>query len=323
MRLMIDVPRFTVPFVLVMLLPGMGAMSVVSPAVAAVLAPEVEPTFADLTAQAEAHRAAGRHAESAQAFAAAYESLSERDQKGLKGEIAIGNAVDDYGMAQQEEPGSLELLLQEAALLEQYGQRVGGLPEELAKELGRVKTRMEELHRAEEQRAEEPEASAKAEEPAKVEERRPAEKEAARPEAQPERAVAAPEVQAPPRRVADLAIVGSGAASLVGGVGLIGAGGWMFGAADERRDEQLAALASDEYPDETSIRDDLALWHQRGRSLATGLVVSGAVLAGVGIGLTSWGVVRLRRTAAPSRRASVVTPVLSVDGAGVMARVSF
>lgn len=351
MRMMIDVPRSAVSFMLAILSLGMGAMSQVSPAVAAALAPAAEPTFADLTTQAEAHRAAGRYAESAQAFAAAYESLSEREQRGLKGEITISNAVDDYRMAQQEKPESLGLLFQEASLLERYGKRVEGLPEELGKELGRVKARMEELHRAEEEqkakeqereaaaakaeesaKAEEPaeaeepvktEEPVKAEAPAKTVERRTAQNEATKPEAQPDRTVAASDVEAPPRRVADLAIMVSGAAALEGGVGLMSAGGWMFGAADERRDKQLAVLASDEYPDEASIRDDLAQWHQRGRSLATGLVVSGAVLAGVGIGLMSWSVVRLRRKGASPRRASVVMPVLSVDGAGVMARVSF
>ena len=273
-----------------------------APAGAAVLgpAPKGEASFSDLTTQAESHRAAGRYAESAQGFAAAYESLSEREQQGLKGEITIGNAVDDYRLAQQAKPESRGLLVQEIALLERYGKRVGGLPEELGKELGRAKARVEDLHRAEEQRKAETD-----------------------PEPVREGTVAASEVEAPTRRAADLALVGSGAVALVGGVGLLGAGGWMFGAADQRRDEQLAALASDEYPDEASIRDELAQWHQRGRGLATGLVVSGAVLAGVGIGLTSWGVVRLRRAGGSERRASVVMPVFSVDGAGIMARVAF
>jgi hypothetical protein len=242
-------------------------------------APQGEASFSDLTMQAESHRAAGRYAESAQAFAAAYESLSEREQRGLKGEITIGNAVDDYRLAQRAKPESIGLLFQEIALLERYRKRMGELPEELAKELGRAKARVEDLHRAEEERKAK---GREAEAAAKAEQSDPAE--ASTPTSEPQPAAA---IEAPSRRGADWAIVGSGAVALVGGVGLMGAGGWMFGAADERRDEQLAALESDVYPDEASIRDDLAQWHQRGRGLATGLVVSGAVLAGVGIGLTT------------------------------------
>lgn len=173
-------------------------------------APEKAPSFGELTKQAEEHRAAGRHAEAAQAFAAAYESLGEQDQRGLRGEITIGNALDDYRRAQEQQPESRGLLFQEAALLERYGKRMGGLPEGLGKELERVKARVADLHRAEEER--------KAEERLAEEERRAKEAKAAK------AAKAEPEPIEPEprsRRPANFAILGVGLASVVGGTALV------------------------------------------------------------------------------------------------------
>src|SRR5690606_17426099 len=65
----------------------------------------------------------------------------------------------------------------------------------------------------------------------------------------------------PPREAA--AIVVSGVVEMVGGAALVGAGAWTLGAADERRDAQLAALAADAYPNEDGIRDELGQWHRR------------------------------------------------------------
>lgn len=111
---------------------------------------------------------------------------------------------------------------------------------------------------------------------------------------------------------------------MVGGAALVGAGAWTLGAADERRDAQLAALAADAYPNEDGIRDELGQWHRRGRSIGTGLVVSGAALVAAGIGLTVWGVVKLRRAGnGPSPRAGMVLPMVGAEGVGMVTRVEF
>lgn len=108
---------------------------------------------------------------------------------------------------------------------------------------------------------------------------------------------AAPEPDVPDRRARreSLAILGSGVVGMLGGAALLGAGVWMLGTVD---------------PEE--------------RAMATGLTAGGAMLAGVGIGLVSWGGARLRRgSRAPKRRTSVVLPMISVAGVGLVARVTF
>jgi hypothetical protein len=199
-------------------------------------APEKAPSFGELTKQAEEHRAAGRHAEAAQAFAAAYESLGEQDQRGLRGEITIGNALDDYRRAQEQQPESRGLLFQEAALLERYGKRMGGLPEGLGKELERVKARVADLHRAEEERKAEERL---AEEERKAEERLEEEERRAK-EAKAEPEPIEPEPRS--RRPANFAILGVGLASVVGGTALVANGVWNLGNVKRRRDERLTLL---------------------------------------------------------------------------------
>ena len=296
---------------MVLALASFGAASLMP--LTAATAPESTPNFEELTAKAEEHRAAGRYAESAQAFAAAYESLGDQAQSGLRGEITIGNALDDYRRAQEQSPESLGLLFQESALLERYGKRLGGLPEELGKELERVKTRVADLHRAEEDR--------KAEE--RLAERRTAEKrleeeQRAKPEpkTEPEPVEGAPRS----RRVATFAILGAGLVSVTGGTAMLASGAWNIANVRRRGDEKLAAIEAapgGSEQERNALRGDVEEWQGQWRRIGTGLAVGGAVLAAAGIGLSTWAVVRMRKDQPSSERASVVWPVASPWGLGI------
>jgi hypothetical protein len=314
-------------FILALVVAGPGAVSLASPASAA--APAKEAKYSELTTQAQAHRAAGRYAEAAQAFAAAYDALDEREQRGLKGEITIGNAMDDYRSAQEQAPESMGLLFQEAALLERYGERIGGLPEDLGKELERVKAKMEELRRAADERA--------AQERRATEEERRVAQEAKQPEVVPEpideRAkVKQPEVAPEPiderakvkkvrsRRATDFAILGVGLTAFVGGTAVVAGGVWNLGNVEQRRNALLGALdanAGGTPQMREDLRDEIEGWHDRWRGIGTGLAVSGGVLAAAGIGLTTWGVLRRSKGKQSAGPVSVAWPLGLGRGLGI------
>jgi hypothetical protein len=265
------------------------------------------------------HQEAGEHAEAARAYAKAFDAFAQRSKSDAKEMQAVSLAVDEFKLAQDTEPRSLVLLEEEAALLERSIARAkgeGALPDWIEEERSRVKGRIEALEREAAERKTTPVEPTPEVEPAPEVEPTPYLEPA--PEVEP-----APEPDRRSRREAG-AILASGVVGIMGGAGLVGAGAWTWGAADERRDAHLAALDADEYPDEDGLREDLEQWHRRGRGIGTGLLVSGAVLAAAGIGLTAWGAVKLRRAAkGSSTRARVVLPMVGPDGVGVVARVAF
>ncbi|MCA9706105.1 MAG: hypothetical protein KDK70_09680 [Myxococcales bacterium] len=284
-------------------------------------------TFRELTEQAKQQRAAKAYAEAAHSLADAYGVLSEEEQAGLKGEITVSNAVDDFRRAQEQAPEDLVLLEDEVALLERFEgnpQRQGEMPPGLAEELVRVRARIEVLRPAREEKAD---AIAQVVEGSESITPAPIEKSQGTVAPQPKPESPSPKPKPPPPRSRDVggaALLGFGLAAVVSGVSLIGGGVWVFGAADERRSAQLAALDADEYPDEGGLRDGLDQWYQRGRGLGTGLVVGGAVLTGVGVALTAWGAARLRKRGRPTRRrASTLVPVASQRGLGLMVTAAF
>lgn len=263
--------------------------------------------------EGDAHQAAGAHAEAARAYAKAFDAFALRSKSDAKETQAVGLAVDEFKAAQDQEPRSLALLEEEAALLDRFIARTKD-DAALVEEHTRVNERIEALkaeHAAAERRKREEEAKASQQEPAK-------------PEAEAEPRNTAPTKSHLRLRGEAAAIAASGFVGIVGGAALVGAGGWTLGTADKRRDAQLAALEANEYPNEAGIRDDLDLWHQRGRGIGAGLLVSGAVLAAAGIGLAAWGVVKLRKAGKGSgTRASVVLPMVGAEGVAVVARVAF
>lgn len=74
----------------------------------------------------------------------------------------------------------------------------------------------------------------------------------------------------------------------------------------------------------TSYLADLDDWQDDWRSFSTALVVSGAVLTATGIGLTTWGIVRMRkhRQSSTGGRASLA-PSLGPGQAGATLNVAF
>lgn len=291
-------------------------------------------TYAELTRNAMAHEDAREYADAARSFSAAFALLREEAQFGLEGEITVNNAVDNYQRAQQEGSEFLVLLEQEAQLLEQFTRirstaheagKADPMPPEFTLELERVRAKIDEFRRVQEQ--------ARAAELARAREAIRAAKADAR-EQEDDGHQVAPEPAPPPpvepepvdlsRRKVTAALLGSGLVAVVGGASVLGGGIWVFGAAEERHDDQLTMLDRDEYPDEATIRERLEQWHNRGRGIATGLTVGGAVLAGVGIGLTTWGAVRLRRRGPGSdHRASLIVPMASSRSVCVTAAVKF
>jgi hypothetical protein len=240
--------------------------------------------------EGDAHQAAGAHLEAARAYAKAFDAYAARSKRDAKETQAVSLAVDEFRLAQQEQPESLALLEEEAALLERFqahAEHAGTMLDESS----RLRTGIEALRR-----------EAQRHEDADAEQRRAA--------------------RARSRRT--MAILGSGVAGLAGGVALLGGGVWTFAAADRRRDDQRSALDANEYPNEADHRAALDEWYQRGRRIATGLVVSGAVLTGVGLGLTAWWAVRASQARGASKyRVSVIVPMLAPGRVGLATIVRF
>jgi hypothetical protein len=94
--------------------------------------------------------------------------------------------------------------------------------------------------------------------------------------------------------------VGVGAGSLVVGLGLVVGGAWLFSRASRRADALGVLLDANDYQREAGYRDYLHRWQERWHEVATGVIVSGAVLTAAGIGLTSWGAIRWRGQRRPT-----------------------
>lgn len=279
----------------------------------------------ELMRVADEHQASGAHADAARGYAKAYDALAQRSRSDSKELQAVSLAVDEFKLAQVEKPDDIQLLEDEAALLRRYQQRKGSLPEDLAKELERLDASLEELRQLDPTPTT-TDPGGEAEEPRPDEPSTPEQPDEAR-EPYPEPTdddEPVPRMEAPAGRKPGTVVLASGVVGLVGSAALLGYGLWMFSAAKQRYSDQETALDANEYPDESGIRERLDEWHQRGNTIATGLVVGGAVLAGVGVGLTIWGSkLRKRGAGSASRRASLTPPMVFGRGFGIAATVTF
>lgn len=115
--------------------------------------------------------------------------------------------------------------------------------------------------------------------------------------------------------------------TLLGGVALVIGGAVSSAQAKHDARAQREALAAEPlYTDDqrTSYLADLDDWQDDWRTFSTALVISGAVLTATGIGLTTWGIVRMRKHRQPSTggRASLA-PSLGPGRAGATLHVAF
>jgi hypothetical protein len=116
-------------------------------------------------------------------------------------------------------------------------------------------------------------------------------------------------------------ILGVGVVSVVGGTAMLVDGAWNLVHVRRRSDERLAAIdASDGGTPEMrdALRGEITAWQEKWRGIGTGLAVGGAVLTAAGIGLATWGVVRMRRGDGRGGRVSVVRPVIWGGGVGLV-----
>lgn len=314
----------------VMVLGGGQAMV---PASVCAEAPAVEPTDVELRDEGDAqmvagdrHVEAGDHVEAARAYSRAYAAYSQRGKRETTEKQAFSLALDELGLAQAAEPASIELLEEEAALLDRYEERMGELTPALVVERDRVVARIAALRAEQEQREaedrarQEEEARARREEEAR---RKAAEaeghKDGARPGNEQGRVEREPGVRSGPGK-GGVVLVSVGAVSLAGGVALLASGVWNIGNVRRRGDELLEAIDGSENgtPEmRGELRQEVEDWQTQWRIVGTGLAVGGAMMAAVGVGLTSVGIVRMRRNKRMVGHAMVVGPVMSGGEVGI------
>lgn len=301
--------------------------------------PSTEATdFDGLMTQAEQQRNDGDHAAAARSYAAAYRALSETEQRGLKGELAVDNALAEYRAARDQQPGDLDLPRELLGLLDAFidartQAHAAGRAEDVPPRLEEERTRLEEderarrderLQDAQDEKDEEPLPAPDPVVPApQAETMVPDEAPAPRtdPEPEPE-----PQPEDSASRGADTAILMGGAVALVGGSALVGGGAWNFVMTDRRARARLQALEDGEFTElaREEFRAELSAWQDQWRGKATALVVAGSVLAATGIGLTTWGAVRMRKDGrASTRRVRMVVPVSSRERVGIVVRLGF
>jgi hypothetical protein len=286
-------------------------------------------SFDDLTARADDRRAAGAYAESAALYGQAYRARPKEQRADQIGEITVRSAMTDYELALAVKP-DLALLEAEAQLLDEFlvarrkaqataqakhAKKIPEVPQDLVDELDRLKTRIAEQREGERKAV--TEAATSEAELKPWPERKP----------EPSAPIPVEPVPAPvASRKGDAAIHGVGLGAVVGGTALIAGGAGTLVRTKESGDARLRALDADpRYTDAQrhAYRSALGDWQQHWRNTSTALVVTGAVLAATGIGLTSWGLVRVRKHRSRSRAHATVTPAVAREHLGVRLTVVF
>ena len=304
--------------------PRLGLLSIVQAASESAPSDGAEDSYG-LMVQAERQREAGDHAAAARSYAAAYRALSEVEQAGLMGEIALENALTDYGVAYKGAPQEVALLEEWVALLEGFVEgraklhRAGqaeAVPASLEAELTRLRARFDEVRASPE--VAEPDGVDGSESVGSVDASSPAWSRSS--------------LADQGRRRSDVVILASGLTSLVGGAALVAGGAWNFGEIDRRKRAQRVALEEGEFTDAAREQylAQLDDWQGGQRDTATGLVVGGSVLAAVGVGLIAWSAVRMRRRnrdrnhgRASRQRVSGGGPMISRGRVGLVVTVAF
>lgn len=281
-------------------------------------APVAEPdrrgmSFDELIARAEQERAQTKYEDSGRSYVAAYHSLSLEDRVGLKGEIAVENALASYRLAYKVRP-ELVFLEQPVLLLEEFAEvrgqahlagRAKAVPLRLRAELARATKRLGDARAI--MVTEPAETSA---EPTVAGEVPPS------PVSSPSSANSASPANSPEERRKlgeDIAILATGVASLTTGFVLLGRGAWLSDEINRMVDRRVDALL---YRDLSASTVEeywtyLQSWKQTSRGVARKLMVAGSLLAVAGGSLSLWGGLRLaRRIRGSKRQVRVALPVV-------------
>ncbi|MCA9710620.1 MAG: hypothetical protein KDK70_32560 [Myxococcales bacterium] len=290
--------------------------------------------FDGLMAKAEEQRGAGEHAAAARSYAAAHRALADEDDRaGPMGELVIDNALADYALAREQAPEDQALVEEPVALLEEFIEmrdrahaagRAEAVPPRLLQELERLKALVEE--------ARTPVESSGASSMVRTQPSKPMNRPESSKLSEPLESSKSPALSAfeepsdPADSEIDVTLLVGGVVSTVGGVALIGGGAWNFEKINRQAQARSTALEEGEYTDEAreAYQTELDAWTDRWRGASTGLVVAGSVLAATGIGLTTWGAIRMRRSGRGLRgRASLGVPIVSRDRISVGAKMRF
>lgn len=297
---------------LVVGLPCLGA----PPCLAATsrVAAATEPTsrsYKELMREAEAKQGAGAYAESAALFTEAYRSRPAEKRADDVGEITVESALADYRLASEQAPEDIELLDARARLLDEFltaRERVKpkAVPQAMRDELEQVRTQIAELREAERIAREEP-----VEPEPVVETSSPVEP--------------SPDKSTNPKVNATLLTLGL--ASVVGGTVALAVGARNSSQIDARGDERLAALdAIPEYTEQQrqEYRNAVATWEQDNRVTARGMIIGGTVLVAAGVGLSTWGLVRMvKRRKQATLHSARATPLVSREHLGLQLTLDF
>lgn len=271
--------------------------------------------FDGLMEQAERQRSDGDHAAAARSYAAAYRGLADADKSGLLGELAIDNALAAHSESSEAQATELASLEELAAMLDDFitvrsraheAGEAEAVPERLVQELEWLRVQIDERGRSEADVAQGPaDRDSSGGDPS-----------GRNPSDRPARARG-------PRFNANLAILSGGVVAVVGGVVLLGTGAWNFGTVNRESEARLDALDSGSYSPQRrqDFEAELSAWQDQWRGTATGLVVAGSLLAVAGIGLTTWGALRMRSDRRTARRLAVGAPMVVRGGIGVMVSV--
>lgn len=281
-----------------------------------------------LMARADAEREAGSHATAAALYADAYRARPPKNRADLTGEITIRNAIADYQLAIETNPGDVDLLKNEAELLREFIADRGASP--VPADI------MEILHELDVMLAahESPQIQARHETPPPPAPTRPSS--IARTESPMfERTAPQPVIARDYKVTVSLLVVG--VTAFAGGVAGISGGAWMLTETRTRYDAYVAAAEAATVAAEARNRTeeqrqrdqkmidqyyaDLHQFERGSRARATSLTIVGAILTTTGIGLMAWGAVRARG-GRPQNRAAF-RPALARERIGLEVTVGF
>jgi hypothetical protein len=310
---------------------------------------EATESYADLAARAEAAREAEAHAEAAALWARAYRARPEPRRADPTGEITVRAAMADFELALEEAPDDPTLLRAQAELVREFvGVRTPeASPQDIIDALAELDARLVALEpRPPRSKPSRRDTTGSGTDVPEVPEpslvitptSRPT-LELDSPRGVPSASNRARKPQRRSSRRVDRALVGLGVTSLATGAAGLAGGGWML-VATHRRAVGYAQGANATIDVADGTDRTYAQWQHDQQQIdayrvaldefkrdsnrnAALLLVGGSLLAATGIGLTTWGVLRLRANGRRPGARAALAPALSRSSLGVNARIDF